>query len=418
MSRLTSEKLAQAAALVAEADLDAWITFARETVEGGDPILPLLLEAGLTWHSALIVARDGRKVAVLGNYDADPLRASGDWDEVIPYVEGIGQPLRDALERMVPPGARPPRLGVNWSEDDPKSDGLTHGMYRTLGAILRETRFAEALVSAEPVTSRLRSRKTAEEVRRMRAAIDVTEELLAALPSVGLPGKSEREIYAHLQQEVERRGLGFSWDRANDPIVNSGPDSSIGHGLPSGTIRVAPGHMVHVDFGVLVEGYASDLQRCWFVADGPEAGGGSAARRAPSTSAAAGALPPDVQRAFAAVHGAISAGSAALKPGVPAWTVDAAARAHLEAAGYPEYLHALGHQVGRMAHDGGAVLGPRWERYGRLPYLLVEEGQVFTLELGVVVDGRGYLGLEEMVQVTASGCDWLSRRQSSLPVIT
>ena len=97
MSRLTSEKLAQAAALVADSELDAWITFDRETAEGGDPILPLVVDAGLTWHSALIVTRDGRKVAVVGNYDADPLVASGAWDEVIPYVQGIGQPLREAL---------------------------------------------------------------------------------------------------------------------------------------------------------------------------------------------------------------------------------------------------------------------------------------------------------------------------------
>ncbi len=397
MSRLTSEKLAQAAALVADSELDAWITFDRETAEGGDPILPLVVDAGLTWHSALIVTRDGRKVAVVGNYDADPLVASGAWDEVIPYVQGIGQPLREALERLVPPSPAPPRLGANWSEDDPKSDGLSHGLYLTLRSILHGTRFADALVSAEAITSRLRSRKTVEEVRRMQAAIDVTEEMLAALPSTGLIGRSEREIYDHLQREVERRGLGFSWDRANDPIVNSGPDSMIGHGLPSSTIRVSPGHIVHVDFGVLVEGYASDLQRCWFAAESE--------------------LPPEVRHAFAAVHGAISAGADALRPGVEAWTVDAAARSFLVSAGYPEYLHALGHQVGRMAHDGGAVLAPRWERYGRLPFLTVEEGQVFTLELGVMVEGRGYLGLEEMVQVTAHGCTWLSRRQNALPLI-
>jgi Xaa-Pro dipeptidase len=80
-------------------------------------------------------------------------------------------------------------------------------------------------------------------------------------------------------------------------------------------------------------------------------------------------------------------------------------------------MHALGHQVGRMAHDGGAVLAPRWQRYCRSPYMQVESGQVYTLELGVVVEGRGYLGLEEMVLVTESGIDWLSSRQTGMPLL-
>jgi Xaa-Pro aminopeptidase len=70
-----------------------------------------------------------------------------------------------------------------------------------------------------------------------------------------------------------------------------------------------------------------------------------------------------------------------------------------------------------MAHDGGGVLAPRWERYGRSPYLPVELDQVYTLELGVMVEGCGYLGLEEMVLVTVDGCTWLSERQDALAVI-
>jgi Xaa-Pro aminopeptidase len=80
-------------------------------------------------------------------------------------------------------------------------------------------------------------------------------------------------------------------------------------------------------------------------------------------------------------------------------------------------MHALGHQVGRQAHDGGAVLGPTWERYGRTPYLPLREGEIYTVELGITVPGRGYLGLEEMVRVTADGIEWLSERQLSMPFL-
>jgi Xaa-Pro aminopeptidase len=97
--------------------------------------------------------------------------------------------------------------------------------------------------------------------------------------------------------------------------------------------------------------------------------------------------------------------------------VDEAARRSIAAAGYPEFQHAFGHQVGRLAHDGGACLAPRWERYGRTPYLSIRKDQVFALELGVSVPGHGYLGLEEMALVTDDGCHWLSDRQMELPLI-
>lgn len=122
-------------------------------------------------------------------------------------------------------------------------------------------------------------------------------------------------------------------------------------------------------------------------------------------------------KATEAVVGAITAGSQALKPGVEGWQVDDVARSYLVAQGYPEYLHAFGHQVGRVAHDGGAILGPKWERYGQTPFKKIEEGEVYTLELGVTVEGRGYLGIEEMVRVTASGVEWLTSRQTDMPLL-
>lgn len=400
MSGLTAAKLSQAAGLVAASEADVWLVFVRETAEGGDPVLPLIVEGGLTWQSALIVAASGRRVAVVGNYDADALRSSGDWDEVVPYVQGIRSDLVSALDRLVPDLPRPPRIAVDFSLDDPKADGLTHGMYLLLQDLLEATRFEGCCVSAESIVSGLRGRKVPEEVRRLRGAIRETEEIFREIGAHAGLGLTEREIFGFAQERIRARGLGFSWERHGDPIVNTGPDSMVGHGLPSATIRVAPGHILHLDLGVLFEEYASDLQRCWFV-------------REPHHPDP----PSEVERAFLAVHGAISEGARALRPGIEGWRVDEAARSFLVAAGWPEYQHALGHQVGRMAHDGGGVLAPRWERYGRSPYLPVELDQVYTLELGLMVEGRGYLGLEEMVLVTPGGCTWLSERQDALPVI-
>ncbi len=400
MNTLISRKLAQAVELVASSDADVWMVFVRETAEGGDPVLPLIVAGGLTWQSALLIARDGRRIAVVGNYDADPLRASGDWPEVIPYVQSIRESLLAALERLVPPERRTPCIAVNYSLDDPKADGLTHGMFRRLEGYLEGTRFEGTLVSAEAIASGLRSCKIHEEIERIRGAIAVTEEIFAEVAGFAELGHTEREIYDFVQSRIDERGLGYGWAREGDPIVNSGPDSMIGHGLPSDSIAIARGHLLHIDLGVLREGYSSDIQRCWYA---PHPGERT--------------LPAEIERALAAVAGAIQAGARVLRPGVEGWQVDQAARDHIVAMGYPEYMHALGHQVGRMAHDGGGILGPRWERYGRTPTIPVQVGQVFTLELGILVEGHGELGLEEMVLVTPTGCEWLTRPQSTIPML-
>ncbi len=105
-----------------------------------------------------------------------------------------------------------------------------------------------------------------------------------------------------------------------------------------------------------------------------------------------------------------------LRPGVQGWQIDEATRTYLVQAGYEEYKPTLGHSVGRHAHDGGPLLGPRWPRYGDAPCFTVEEGVVFTLELGVLTE-RGYVSQEDEVLVTSDGCEWFSRPQETIYLI-
>jgi Xaa-Pro aminopeptidase len=396
MSSLTLSKLRQAQSLLAETGLDAWLIFVRETSESGDPCLPLILEGGLTWQSALIVLPN-KTMAVVGSYDADPLISTGEWDEVISYVQDVGPDLVKALNENLQPGAK---IGINVSPSDVKADGLTHGMWLNLQQILVGTPWLEGLTSAESLLFRLRGQKTQEELNLILAAIAEGDKIFADFPAHAAKGQTELELYDLVQSWMDSKGLGYSWDRHGDPIVNSGPDSMIGHGRPSSTIKVSPGHILHMDLGVIKDGYSSDIQRCWMVAADESEG-----------------VPEDVQLGFEAVYGSISAAAEVLKPGVEGWQVDAAARSFLVGKGYPEYHHAVGHQVGRAAHDGGAILGPAWPRYGNTPKIPVREGEIYTLELGVTLPGRGYLGLEEMVVVTSEGCRFISERQTDMPLV-
>ena len=391
---LYAEKLDQAVTILNELDLDAWLIFVRESSENGDPALPLVHGGDFTWQTALLVFRDGHRAAIVGKFDDGPLRAAGNWTEVVAYVEGIQQPLLSAIE------SRNPRsIAVDYSTDDHTADGLSHGMYLKLLDYLDGTPFGERLVSAAPLLTALRGRKSAVEIDRMQRAIHLTEAIFEEVSRFAKVGKTERQIAQFIQARATDQGLETAW-QAPCPIVNTGPDSMVGHGVPS-DLAIEPGHLLHIDFGVKVEGYCADLQRCWYV---PKAG--------------ESAPPSEVQRGFDAVRDGIDAAFRAVKPGMEGWQIDDVARKWIADAGYPEYGHALGHHVGRTAHDGGGILGPRWPRYGQTPYLAIEAGNVFTIEPSIEdVAGRGCLGLEEMVLVTDDGCRWMSKPQQTLPCL-
>ncbi|MCA9291228.1 MAG: aminopeptidase P family protein [Phycisphaerales bacterium] len=392
---IVAEKVDQASRLLSELGIDVWLTFVRETTESGDPVLPLIADHPVTWQSAFLITRRGERIAIVGKYEDEAVRSSGVWRDVRAYVEGIRTPLRAALDELAPAS-----IAVNYSVDDVKADGLSHGMYLLLLEHLEGTPHASRLVSAADVIRRLRGVKSVTECGRLRAAIAATDAIFEAVVSFARPGRTEAAIHAFMHDRVAQGGMATAWDPAGCPIVTTGPDSMVGHGVPSPHLAVRAGGVFHLDFGVRLDGYCSDLQRVWYVPEPDET-----------------AAPADVRRAFATVQGAIDAAAAVLRPGVAGWEVDAAARAVVVSAGYPAYEHATGHHVGRAAHDGGGVLGPRWERYGRTPLHPVEAGNVFTLELGVDIPGRGYLGLEEMVLVTSDGIEWLSARQTSLPLL-
>jgi Xaa-Pro aminopeptidase len=391
---LVHEKADQAQALLGETGLDCWLIFARETGVRPDPGVELVVGSDVTWNSAFLFGRSGQRIAIVGRYDAPEIRASGVFSEVIGYDEGISDALLAALQRL-----DPRQIGLNYSTDDTTADGLTHGMWLLLNDILRGTPFAERLVSAAPLLAKLRARKTPTEVERMRAAIAITEEIVALTGGQIRPGVSEAQLGDFVHEQFRARGLPSAWSWDGCPIVNSGPESEPGHAAPRDDIVIEPGHLVHIDLGVKHEGYCSDIQRMWYVRrpgeDGP---------------------PPAIQRAFATVVQAIEASAAALKPGVRGYEIDAIAREVVVDSGYAEYLHALGHGLGRACHDGGTLLGPRWERYGASPEGLVEAGNVFTLELGIQTEA-GYVGVEEDVLVTDDGCVFLSPFQRQLMII-
>lgn len=129
------------------------------------------------------------------------------------------------------------------------------------------------------------------------------------------------------------------------------------------------------------------------------------------------AAPEDVLEGFRTIVRAVEESRRAMKPGVVGFEIDAVARAIVVDAGYAEFPHALGHQVGCFAHDGTAILGPKWEKYAQKPFQKLEEGMVFTLEPRLTVSGKGVATIEEMVVVTKDGAEYLGPPQTELILI-
>jgi len=129
------------------------------------------------------------------------------------------------------------------------------------------------------------------------------------------------------------------------------------------------------------------------------------------------AAPEDVMKGFRTIVRAVEESKKAMRPGVQGFEIDAVARSIVVAAGYAEFPHALGHQVGRFAHDGTALLGPKWEKYAHKPLQKLEEGMVFTIEPRLTVAGRGVVTIEEMVVVTKDGAEWLGRPQKEIVLV-
>lgn len=388
-ANLEEEKSKQACTILAEMDLDAWLVWVRETSQMADPVLKLILGADLVWQSALLYTKKGEKIAIVGSLDADGIKSKSIFDTVLTYDKSITEVLISELDRI-----NPQEIAINYSMNDVSADGLSVGMYKILQNYLERSKHRDKLVSAEKFIGKLRGRKTSSELERIQTAVRITEDIFREIQDELKVGLTERRIYNRMHQMMAERGVTSAWHPDHNPAVDAGPNKEFGHSGPTNN-RTKEGHLLHFDFGVKFHGYCSDIQRMFFFGHPHD-------------------IPDEVNDAFETVRDAIQGAADFVKPGVTGNEVDALARNFVRDRGYEEYRHALGHQLGRLAHDGGTLLGPYWEKYGDSPSGQLETGNVFTLELYVTTKHFGQVSLEEDIVVTKEGCKFLSTPQKQL----
>ncbi|NLT51599.1 MAG: aminopeptidase P family protein [Ignavibacteria bacterium] len=393
-NEMVLQKISQAVEILKEKNIDMWLTFTRESGNIKDPMMDMIVGTNCTWQSAFIITKSGDTVAIVGSLEAPNMETTATYKIVKGYLKSVKDDLLETLRKY-----DPKKIAINFSRNSTLADGMTHGMYLELIEHLEGTPYKSCLISSEDIISALRGRKSEAEIALMKEAIKHTLEIFDEVTGFIKPGVTEAEIASFIQSMVIARGFGFAWDIEHCPAVFTGPDTAGAHSGPTDR-EVKFGHVLNIDFGINYKGYCSDLQRTWYIC------------REGETSA-----PEEVMKGFNTIKESIRLAAKELKPGKQGCEIDDIARNYIVSKGYGEYPHALGHQIGRFAHDGGGLLSPRWERYGNLPYLPVEENQVFTIEPRLTIEGYGIATIEEEVIVKKDGCEFISSPQEEIYLI-
>jgi Xaa-Pro aminopeptidase len=240
------------------------------------------------------------------------------------------------------------------------------------------------LASTSSLVEKARMVKDAAEIRLIRRAVDAGAGLLRIARKTIRPGATEVQVAAAMEYEARRCGAeGMSFPT----IIAGGKRSALPHGRAS-EARIPRNGFVVCDFGVILAGYCSDRTRTVHVGR-------------PSTPA---------REMYEVVREAQEAAIATVRPGVKAAEVDTAARRVLRKAKLERYFtHSTGHGLGLEIHE--------------LPRLatgqdqILEKGMVITIEPGTYIPGKRGVRIEDVVVVTANGCEVLAPTEKELIVL-
>ena len=231
------------------------------------------------------------------------------------------------------------------------------------------------LKDASPMVEKLRMVKDEDEIARIKEAVLLGAQVFERATQVLRPGVKEVDVAAEL--ELAARGAGAE-GMSFPTIIASGARSALPHGRASAE-EIKVGGFVVCDFGVILSGYCSDQTRTVWL----------------------GKASDEARRVYEAVREAQQAGIDAVKPGVAVGEVDAACRKVLGNAGLGRFFtHSTGHGVGLEIHESPRVAHRQRE--------ILQPGMVITIEPGVYFPGKWGVRIEDMVAVTAGGCEVLT----------
>ena len=247
-----------------------------------------------------------------------------------------------------------------------------------------EEKLNARLAPMSDAISAFRAVKEEYELERMRKAQQITDAAFAEILTRIRVGMTEKELAAELIYcLLKNGGEGLSFE----PIVVSGPNTSLPHGVP-GERKLQDGDFITMDFGVLYQGYCSDMTR----------------------TVALGYATEEMEKVYNTVLEAQLAGIAASRAGVTGRDIDGAARKIISDAGYGPYFgHGYGHSLGQEVHES-----PNCNPSSLRP---MEENMVCSAEPGIYLPGKFGVRIEDVVVFKADGCEILTQSPKNLIII-
>ena len=222
------------------------------------------------------------------------------------------------------------------------------------------------------------------ELARMRKAQEITDRAFTEVCTRIHTGMTEKELEAELLYRLYKHGAeGPSFD----PIVVSGPNTSLPHGVP-GERKLEFGDFITMDFGCIYGGYCSDMTR----------------------TVALGFVSEEMDKVYKTVLKAQLAGIAATKAGVTGQAMDGAARKVIADAGYGDYFgHGYGHSLGILIHEA-----PNANTRNDQP---MPAGAVVSAEPGIYLPGKFGVRIEDVTVITETGCEVLTKSPKNLIIL-
>lgn len=232
--------------------------------------------------------------------------------------------------------------------------------------------------------SQLRQVKSKEEIDSICEAQEITDTVFTEILDVISAEMTEKQLKAELIYRLYKHGAEAP---SFDPVVVSGPNSSMPHGV-AGERELQNGDFITLDFGCKIDGYCSDMTR----------------------TVALGSATEEMKRIYDTVLAAQMAGIAATRAGRFGSDIDAAARCVIDQAGYGEYFgHGYGHGVGLEIHEEPNC-SPSWKK--PLPI-----GCVCSAEPGIYLPGKFGVRIEDMVIVEENGCRNITKSPKSFIIL-
>ena len=222
------------------------------------------------------------------------------------------------------------------------------------------------------------------ELAIMRKAQEITDKAFSEVVTRIKAGMTELELQAELIYCLYKNG---ATGLAFDPIVVSGPNTSLPHGVACERV-IREGDFITMDFGALYQGYCADMTR----------------------TVALGYATDEMKKVYNTVLEAQLAGLAISKAGVPGQDIDGAARKVITDAGYGEYFgHGYGHSLGLEVHENPS---PNARNDKPMPV-----GAVASAEPGIYLPGKFGVRIEDTCIFLEDGIEILTHSPKNLIII-